>query len=140
MVFKSWSGSFVSLLKAFPSFTDIEIKNPSKSQLLIRAKEARRLNIIYDNNNNYTEDKNIKEILSNEKKNSNKYNDVYNIDLPNCFMRKPDKDIKDQDKYTFCYSILNNILESIIPNIKDCCDLLKSSIENIKILSRERQE
>ena len=83
-------------LKAFPSFTDIEIKNPSKSQLLIRAKEARRLNIIYDNNNNFTEDKNIKEILSNEKKNSNKYNDVYNIDLPNCFMRKPDKDIKQE--------------------------------------------
>ena len=71
---------------------------------------------------------------------SNEGVDLYDFIYKLTYDEKPDKDIKDQDKYTFCYSILNNILESIIPNIKDCCDLLKSSIENIKILSRERQE
>ena len=74
-------------LNTFPSFTNIELKNPTQSQLSLRGEEAKRLNIIYDNNNNFSEDKNIKEILSNELKNSNKYNDIYDIDLPECFKR-----------------------------------------------------
>ena len=74
-------------LEEFPTFTDIELKNPTKSQLSLRHEEAKRLNIVYDNNNNFSEDKNIKEILSNNYKNSNKYNDVYDIDLPEIFMR-----------------------------------------------------
>ena len=74
-------------LDEFPKFVDIENNNPTKSQLSLRAEEAKRLNIIYDNNNNFYEDKNIKNILSTENNNSNRMNDIYNIDLPNCFMR-----------------------------------------------------
>lgn len=47
----------------------------------------------------------------------------------------PSDNIKEQDKYAFCYSIMSNIIESLIPDIKDCCNLLESSIKNIKILS-----
>ena len=73
-------------LNAFPKFENIEQKNPSESQLSMRGEEAKRLNIIFDNNNFFSEDKNIKEILSNGMKNSNRYNDVYDIDLPSHFM------------------------------------------------------
>ena len=74
-------------LNEFPNFTNIEQKNPEETQLALRKEEAKRLNIIYDNNNDFSEDKNIKEIISNGVKNSNKYKDIYDIDLPSFFMR-----------------------------------------------------
>ena len=74
-------------LDRFPTFVDIELKNPTKEQLLLRGEESKRLNIIFDNNNTSYEDKNIKEILSNDCKNSSRLDDIYDIDLPNCFMR-----------------------------------------------------
>ena len=74
-------------LNEFPNFTNIEQKNPEETQLALRKEEAKRLNIIYDNNNDFSEDKNIKEIVSNGVKNSNKYKDIYDIDLPSFFMR-----------------------------------------------------
>ena len=74
-------------LSYFPFFTDIELKNPTKDQLKLRGEESKRLNIIYDNNNISYEDKNIKEILSNDFKNSSRLDDIYDIDLPDCFMR-----------------------------------------------------
>ena len=74
-------------LEEFPTFTNIELRNPTKSELSLREEESKRLHIVYDNNNNFPEDKNINEIISNNFKNSNKYNDIYNIDLPECFMR-----------------------------------------------------
>ena len=74
-------------LESFPIFIDIEKNNPNKSQLELRTKEAKRLNIISDSGYNFIDDKNIKCILANENKNSNKNNDIYIISLPNCFMR-----------------------------------------------------
>ena len=74
-------------LAQFPLFSDIERTNPTKDQLLLRGEEARRLNIIFDNNNTSYEDKNIKEILSNDLKNTGRMDDIYDIDLPDCFMR-----------------------------------------------------
>ena len=74
-------------LTQFPVFADIEKTNPTKDQLLLRGEEARRLNIIFDNNNTSYEDKNIKEILSNDLKNTGKTDDIYDTDLPDCFMR-----------------------------------------------------
>ena len=74
-------------LAQFPLFSDIEKTNPTKDQLLLRGEEARRLNIIFDNNNTSYEDKNIKEILSNDLKNTGKTDDIYDTDLPDCFMR-----------------------------------------------------
>ena len=74
-------------LNEFPVFTDIELTNPTKSQLNLRGEEAKRLNIIYDNNNTSYEDKNIKEILSSNGKIANRLDDIYDIDLPDCFMR-----------------------------------------------------
>ena len=74
-------------LNEFPVFTDIELTNPTKTQLSLRGEEAKRLNIIYDNNNTSYEDKNIKEILSSNGKIANRLDDIYDIDLPDCFMR-----------------------------------------------------
>ena len=74
-------------LNEFPVFTDIELTNPTKTQLSLRGEEAKRLNIIYDNNNTSYEDKNIKEILSSNGKIPNRLDDIYDIDLPDCFMR-----------------------------------------------------
>lgn len=74
-------------LSQFPIFTDIEKTNPTKEQLLLRREESRRLNIIFDNNNTSYEDKNIKDILSNDLKNTGRMDDIYDIDLPECFMR-----------------------------------------------------
>ena len=124
-------------LEEFPTFTDIELKNPTKSQLSLRQEEAKRLNIVYDNNNNFLEDKNIKEILSNNLKNSNKYNDVYDIDLPDIFMRssidnekkekieetKKDeteekKEIKNKPNYDDDYDIDINFTEKEMNEIK----------------------
>ena len=74
-------------LEEFPTFTNIELKKPTESELSLRKEESKRLNIIFDdNNNNFSEDKNIKLILSNGLKNSNIYNDVYNIGLTDNFM------------------------------------------------------
>ena len=67
--------------------TDIELTNPTKDQLLLRREESKRLNIIFDNNNTSYEDKNIKDILSKDIKNSSRMDDIYDIDLPDCFMR-----------------------------------------------------
>ena len=74
-------------LNQFPIFTDIELTNPTKDQLLLRREESKRLNIIFDNNNTSYEDKNIKDILSKDIKNSSRMDDIYDIDLPDCFMR-----------------------------------------------------
>ena len=74
-------------LNQFPTFTDIELTNPTKDQLLLRGEESKRLNIIFDNNNTSYEDKNIKEILSKNLKNTSRMDDIYDIDLPDCFMR-----------------------------------------------------
>ena len=74
-------------LNQFPTFTDIELTNPSKEQLLLRGEEAKRFNIILDNNNTSYEDKNIKKILSNDIKKTNRMDDIYDIELPDCFMR-----------------------------------------------------
>ena len=74
-------------LSQFPIFTDIEKTNPNKEQLLLRGEESKRLNIIFDNNNTSYEDKNIKDILSNDLKNTGRMDDIYDIDLPDCFMR-----------------------------------------------------
>ena len=74
-------------LNEFPVWTDIELSNPTKTQLKLRGEEAKRLNIIYDNNNTSYEDKNIKEILSSNGKLSNRMDDIYDIELPDCFMR-----------------------------------------------------
>ena len=130
-------------LEEFPTFTDIEIKNPTKTQLSLRQEEAKRLNTVYDNNNNFSEDKNIKEILSNNFKNSNKYNDVYGIDLPKIFMRssitnekkekieeaKKDeteekKETKDKPNYDDDYDIDINFTE------KEMNDIKKEEINN----------
>ena len=74
-------------LDSFPIFNEIEKKNPTKEQLMLRGEEAKRLNIIYDTNKVSYEDKNIRDILSNEYKNSNRMDDIYDIDLPEIFMR-----------------------------------------------------
>jgi len=74
-------------LNEFPVWTDIELKNPTQTQLSLRGEEAKRLNIIYDNNNTSYEDKNIKEILSSNGKIPNRLDDIYDIELPDCFMR-----------------------------------------------------
>lgn len=73
-------------LDQFPSFINIELISPSSTQLLLKRDESKGLNIIYDNNNNPYEDKNIKEILSTNYKNSSRLDDIYKIELPDCFM------------------------------------------------------
>ena len=144
-------------LNEFPTFTDIELRSPTKSQLSLRQEEKKRLNIVYDNNNNFSEDKNIKEILSNNFKNSNKYNDVYNIDLPDMFMRssidnekkekieetKKDeteekKEINNKPNYDDDYDIdinftekeMNEIKKEEINNENDNNNIYKSKKEN----------
>lgn len=57
------------------------------------------------------------------------YNETYGAD--------PYKDIKVQDKYVFCCSILSNILEGMVPAIYNCCEALRNPILNIKKLSKE---
>ena len=70
----------------FSIFTGIEEKNPTKSQISLREEESKRLNIIYDKNNTFIEDKNINDIKAGKYKISNKQNNYF-IDLPSDFMR-----------------------------------------------------
>lgn len=130
-------------LNEFPKFENIEQKNPSESQISLRGKEAKRLNIIFDNNNYFSEDKNIKEILSNGLKNSNRYNDVYNIDLPNYFMpssiRKNEeiKKVKNEENQNINipnkYSEINDFDDYEI-------DINSSFKENSEIKKEEKEE
>ena len=65
--------------------------------------------------------------------------DLYKFLYNETYERYPDsnKEIKVQDKYVFCCSILNNMLEGMIPSIYDCCEALRKPILNIKTLSKE---
>ena len=42
-------------------------------------------------------------------------------------------ELKEQNKYVFCVTIMNNILEEESNNIRNCCVKLKNIINNIKI-------
>lgn len=48
---------------------------------------------------------------------------------------KPEE-LKEQNKYVFCVTIMNNILEGEYENIRDCCEKLRDTISNILVLGR----
>jgi len=45
-------------------------------------------------------------------------------------------EMREQDKYVFCVSIMNNMLENMLQDIHLCCTALKVPILNIKLLSK----
>ena len=64
--------------------------------------------------------------------------DKEGVDLYSFLCKETYGDIIDmnmQDKYVFCNSIMNNMLEDIVPNIKECSIALKNTITNIKNLN-----
>ena len=54
------------------------------------------------------------------------FSETYDTEVPT--------NTKQQNKYVFCYSIMSNMLETLLPDIDKCCVELKSTISNIKIL------
>lgn len=54
------------------------------------------------------------------------YKETYSEEAP--------KDKKQQHKYVFCTSIMNNMMEALLPDINKCCTELESTIANIKSL------
>lgn len=63
--------------------------------------------------------------------------DLYRFLYKETYEKYPNKEIKVQDKYVFCSTILNNMLEGLIPSIYYCCEALRKPILNIKTLSKE---
>lgn len=62
--------------------------------------------------------------------------DLYDTLYKLTYGESPTQDIRIQDKYVFCNCILSNMLEGMILNIKDCCESLKVTIYNIKMLAK----
>jgi hypothetical protein len=63
--------------------------------------------------------------------------DLYRFLYKETYEKYPNKEIKVQDKYVFCSTILSNMLEGLIPHICYCCEALRKPILNIKTLSKE---
>lgn len=61
--------------------------------------------------------------------------DLFKLIYDTTYGDKPtEEELKVQNKYVFCVTILNNIMENEYQNIKDCCDKLKDAIYNIRIM------
>ena len=45
-----------------------------------------------------------------------------------------EEELKSQNKYVFCVTTLNGLIEAEYKNIRDCCEKLKGAIYNIRIL------
>lgn len=62
--------------------------------------------------------------------------DLYKFLYKETYRENPKEDNEPfQNKYVFCTSILNNILEQDMKNIIDCCMKLKDLIDNIRALN-----
>ena len=68
-----------SELKEFQKFPNIDLKNKNESKLSLKSEEAKSINIIFKNGNNFSKDKNIKDILSNGIEKSNEYDEIYGL-------------------------------------------------------------
>ena len=64
--------------------------------------------------------------------------DLYKTLYKETYGENPDGTMREQDKYVFCCSIMNSMIENLVPDITDCCNSLKSTIENIKLLYPRR--
>lgn len=64
--------------------------------------------------------------------------DLYKSLYKETYGKNPNDTMREQDKYVFCCSIMNSMVENLVPYIKDCCDSLNSTIENIKLLYSRR--
>ena len=63
--------------------------------------------------------------------------DLYKLLYKETYGKDPEKEIKTQDKYVFCCSILNSMLDNMVSAINECCIALRIPILNIKTLSKE---
>ena len=63
--------------------------------------------------------------------------DLFSFLYQGTYEDKPSEDEqKVQNKYVFCVTIMNNILETEYENIRSCCESLRDVINNIKTLGR----
>ena len=63
--------------------------------------------------------------------------EAYKLLYKETYGKDPEKEIKTQDKYVFCCSILNSMLDNMVSAINECCIALRIPILNIKTLSKE---
>lgn len=51
--------------------------------------------------------------------------DLYKYLIKDTYNEEAPSDTKMQDKYVFCYSIMNNMLEEMLPYITECCNRIE---------------
>jgi hypothetical protein len=54
--------------------------------------------------------------------------DLYKFLYKATYEKAPENDIKEQDKYVFCCSIMNNMLNELVPDINECCRALRTPL------------
>ena len=98
-------------LNKFQTITDIGQKKINETKLSLRAEDAKILNIRFANDNNFSDGKNIKKILSNECEKAYKYDNIYDNDTPE-FFNPPPLILENLEKP---YNVKNNSIEEKNP-------------------------
>ena len=98
-------------LNKFQTITDIGQKKINETKLSLRAEDAKILNIRFANDNNFSDGKNIKKILSNECEKTYKYDNIYDNDTPE-FFNPPPLILENLEKP---YNVKNNSIEEKNP-------------------------